>query len=406
MVSPVGEFQEASRFALIFSLPAWVHPESQHCHLGWMNFLVYKTEPPPGASGETGPAQACRALRAGWPGRCGCCSLCRASPTRVLPRLLSKSVSPPLSPEQPSGRPECTGYGKVRPTQLLSLRDRRVDGGLSHGVSDVTAPPVLPSPTSFSNSNGDVWSLASEELPWNLLSLPWGPSRSAVNTFDMGEQWPRRAFTNLCSSGLSDYIAPGSLLAQVPVPPISFATQHPCGPLGLRVLICRMRAGFGWWVPELFSSVGHCGEKGCLSGFGRRWACCPGQHVPSKALDGGMGEAIRGPLDSDLQTPSCPRHGLKFSLLPSLPPQTLMTNTSLQRTPASWAWWCAGAPQWCSSARRTAWRPFPTPSSSSRRPSRRRAQTGCRQTWSCPSCLQCCPQKWNFPFCIGYFLFS
>lgn len=54
-----------------------------------------------------------------------------------------------------------------------------------------------------------------------------------------------------------------------------------------------------------------------------------------------------------------------------LSPQTPTTSTSSQRTPASWAWWCAGAPPWCSSARRTAWRPSPTPSSSSRTPSGR-----------------------------------
>lgn len=55
----------------------------------------------------------------------------------------------------------------------------------------------------------------------------------------------------------------------------------------------------------------------------------------------------------------------------SLAVQTPTTSTSSQRTPASWAWWCAGAPPWCSSARRTAWRPSPTPSSSSRMPSGR-----------------------------------
>lgn len=43
-----------------------------------------------------------------------------------------------------------------------------------------------------------------------------------------------------------------------------------------------------------------------MSSFGRRLACCPGQHVPSQVLDGGMGEVIRGPSDSDLQTHPAP----------------------------------------------------------------------------------------------------
>ena len=66
-----------------------------------------------------------------------------------------------------------------------------------------------------------------------------------------------------------------------------------------------------------------------------------------------------------LPSPQCPHCLTAAPLLP----QTLTTSTSSQRTRGSWAWWCAGALRWCSSARRTAWRPSPTPSSSSRMPS-------------------------------------
>ncbi|XP_044803835.1 U6 snRNA-associated Sm-like protein LSm7 isoform X1 [Bubalus bubalis] len=59
-------------------------------------------------------------------------------------------------------------------------------------------------------------------------------------------------------------------------------------------------------------------------------------------------------------------------------PQTPTTSTSSQRTRGSWAWWCAGALRWCSSARRTAWRPSPTPSSNSRMPS---SQATAPLTW-------------------------
>lgn len=70
-----------------------------------------------------------------------------------------------------------------------------------------------------------------------------------------------------------------------------------------------------------------------------------------------------------------------------------MTSTSSQRTPASWAWWCAGAPPWCSSARRTAWRPSPIPSSSSRTPS---------GDSELPSPAARAPAGRSSPFYIGY----
>lgn len=93
----------------------------------------------------------------------------------------------------------------------------------------------------------------------------------------------------------------------------------------------------------------------------------PGQHSPSKVPGRKWGDGVWGSGDPSIRVF---RRGHKSSPLSS-PLQTPTTSTSSRRTPASWAWWCAGAPPWCSSARRTAWRPSPTPSSSSRRPSRR-----------------------------------
>lgn len=44
---------EASCFALIFSLPAWVHPEFQPSFLGQIHFLTFRTLPVDGGGGET-----------------------------------------------------------------------------------------------------------------------------------------------------------------------------------------------------------------------------------------------------------------------------------------------------------------------------------------------------------------
>lgn len=43
----------ASCFALIFSLPAWVHPEFQSSFLGQIHILIFRTPPLDGDGGET-----------------------------------------------------------------------------------------------------------------------------------------------------------------------------------------------------------------------------------------------------------------------------------------------------------------------------------------------------------------
>lgn len=142
-----------------------------------------------------------------------------------------------------------------------------------------------------------------------------------------------------------DSVAPGPPLARVPV------AQHRA--LGPHVLTRRTRAGCGR------------GSQSRLAPWAATGGCSPASTAPPRSRVGGVACGVGRPFDSGLQAGS-------QVLTPCFGPQTRTTSTSSRRTPASWAWWCAEAPPWCSSARRTAWRPSPTPSSSSRRPSRRR----------------------------------
>lgn len=153
-----------------------------------------------------------------------------AAPTEpLLPgaaSLPSKSVSPPLRPEQPLGEARMHRVWEGQAHSAAVPAGSEGGGCLSDGVSSHCATSS-PLPTSLSNSNGDFGHGALRRAP---LELTWGPSRSAVDSFDTGEQRPHRAFTKLCSGGLSDYIAPGSLLAQCPCPQLASLPSLPAVP--------------------------------------------------------------------------------------------------------------------------------------------------------------------------------
>lgn len=106
MVSSVGKLQEASCCALIFFC-AYLGPPRVPALPPWMDeFLVYKTGPPPGASGETRPAQACKALRASWPWEVWLLRLLQ-SPSHQRAASLAEQVCVPSSRSRtaPQGGP-------------------------------------------------------------------------------------------------------------------------------------------------------------------------------------------------------------------------------------------------------------------------------------------------------------
>lgn len=89
----------------------------------------------------------------------------------------------------------------------------------------------------------------------------------------------------------------------MPVPPISFNTQHPCGPLGLMFSLAKWGQDSDGCFQNSSRSVGCRREKGCISGFGRHLACCPSQHAPLKSQLEGWGERFLLQAWSQVFTP-------------------------------------------------------------------------------------------------------
>lgn len=247
--------------------------------------------------------------------------------------------------------------GGVRPRTGLLCTISCPRPGLWHA-----GPPGLP-PAYCKSGQG----FQPPSLPWGPLIPPLTASGPAPRGFEIfaGAGSPRLIFLPAAHPN----VVSGSLLAQVPGSPVSVRPQHPPRHAFLveegHAWTAVARAPPGPRGPWVASET----RAPCL-GFGSRarpLACHPSRQCPLIWVL----RATRPPHHVGTPCPLGSGSHLGAVSLPPLPlaPQTPTTSTSSRRTRVSWAWWCAGAPPWCSSARRTAWRPSPTPSSSSRMPS-------------------------------------